>query len=651
MIINNTQFNCELSDILIELKGQLASNGIQRFEKMFDSGDDIMTQCPYHGNGQERKPSFGIRKSDALGHCFRADTEIITSSGIKRIGVLDGTCTAILNGNGDWENVRIRNYGEQKLWKIELSQDQLSKTIFATAEHKWFIKKLHKTYQTNELKAGWYLDSLIMSPTSFKVDVEGVIHGIIYGDGTRNIRYATHRHGKNARTIDHTDPRAVYYVINIPKFTKKSLLLDFFKNSDMWSFRNRELKGKEYWNVCSKSFNLSHNYKIPPEINLGRDYLMSFLAGYFACDGSYDLMRIYSSKVEDLIKVQNIFIRCGVSVRKVKEIVRNTNYLDSAFGGELFVYPMSLPQEFFLLDKPKLNKYSRSRWKIVLVEPTDLIESVYCCETSTQSFVLADNILTHNCFACDKTVSIDEMISNCFGYSDPTWGYRWLIQNFNTVSVEERKDIELDLDRVQKKDSCTQCFVSEEELDSYRYIHPYMYKRGLIDAVIDAFDIGYDKQSDSITFPVRYWGSINNGKCLFVAKRSVKTKRFDLPKNMEKPLYGLYEFWRNIELGAVTDEVYICEGLFDSLRLWCNGKVALAGFGCLFSEYQIKLIEGLPVRKLILALDNDEAGRKATEKLKKRIKNKLITEVVIPNGHKDIGELSDEEIQNLEEVF
>lgn len=120
---------------------------------------------------------------------------------------------------------------------------------------------------------------------------------------------------------------------------------------------------------------------------------------------------------------------------------------------------------------------------------------------------------------------------------------------------------------------------------------------------------------------------------------------------MEKPLYGLYEFWRNIELGADIDEVYICEGLFDGLRLWCNGKVALAGFGCLFSEYQIKLLEGLPVRKLILALDNDEAGRKATEKLKKRIKTKIVTQVIIPNGHKDIGECSDEEIENLQEVW
>ena len=262
----------------------------------------------------------------------------------------------------------------------------------------------------------------------------------------------------------------------------------------------------------------------------------------------------------------------------------------------------------------------------------------------------SDGVL--HCLMCDKVADIDEVVANCFGYNDPAWGYRWLIQNFNTVEVEERKDIELDIGRREKDTSSyTQFFIPESELDGYRYYHPYMRKRGLIDCVIEAFDIGYDKTTDSITFPVRGWEENNFGRCLFVAKRNVNYKRFDLPKNMEKPLYGLYEVYQNIKLGADTTEIYVCEGLFDCLRMWCRGKIAVAGFGCLFSEYQIKLLQDLPTRKLILALDNDEAGRKATEKLRKRIKNKLVTEVILPKGKKDIGECTDEEIDNLLEVF
>ena len=277
----------------------------------------------------------------------------------------------------------------------------------------------------------------------------------------------------------------------------------------------------------------------------------------------------------------------------------------------------------------------------------------------------ADGLL--HCLACGKTAGLDEVIANCFGRQDPLWGYQWLTKNFLTVEVHNREAIKVDMarpnisnkgnvlasDNLDKSDM----FVTEEELDTYRYTHPYMYKRGLTDEIIELFDIGYDKKTDSITFPVRYWGSANFGACMFVARRQIKTKRFDIPKGIEKPLYGAYEIWRDFTNSLFTkgikmvDKIYVCEGLFDCLRLWCNGKYAVAGFGCLFSEYQIKQLEGLPTRHLVLAMDNDEAGREARKKLRARIKNKLITEVVIPKDKKDIGELTDEEIQNLQEVI
>ena len=71
MIINDVQFNVSLEDIFAEFKNQLNINGYTYFEKGYrDIGSDIMVQCPYHGNGQERKPSMGIRKSDGICHCF-----------------------------------------------------------------------------------------------------------------------------------------------------------------------------------------------------------------------------------------------------------------------------------------------------------------------------------------------------------------------------------------------------------------------------------------------------------------------------------------------------------------------------------------------------------------------------------------------------
>ncbi len=254
-----------------------------------------------------------------------------------------------------------------------------------------------------------------------------------------------------------------------------------------------------------------------------------------------------------------------------------------------------------------------------------------------------------HCFACGETHSFTEVINHCFGQSTNSYfGRKWLIDNFVITKVEERK-LDLNLSREPQPSEYYQTLVPEEELDSYRYYHPYMRKRGLTDDIIERFDIGYDKRTDSITFPVRDVA----GGCKFVAKRSVKFKRFDLPKGVDKPLYGEYELYR-VLLNSEFDrfnEIYVCEGLFDCLRLWCNGKYAVAGFGCLFSDNQIQLLETLPTRKLIFALDNDIAGQTATEKLKRTVCGKMFSTAILPDGRKDIGECTDEEIQNLRETL
>ena len=76
--------------------------------------------------------------------------------------------------------------------------------------------------------------------------------------------------------------------------------------------------------------------------------------------------------------------------------------------------------------------------------------------------------------------------------------------------------------------------------------------------------------------------------------------------------------------------------------------VALNGLG---NELQFKQLRNLPCRKLILATDNDEAGMKARKRIRANIKNKIITEYILPDGKKDINELSKEEFDRLEEVF
>ena len=260
---------------------------------------------------------------------------------------------------------------------------------------------------------------------------------------------------------------------------------------------------------------------------------------------------------------------------------------------------------------------------------------------------------TVHCFACGYTATLEEMVSNCFGKDDGgSFGKEWLIKNFLTVAIDNRKPIELNLSR-DKNSGIVEDFITEEELDSYRYYHDYMYKRKLTNEVIEQFDVGYDKHFElkdkngkvksvlrCVTFPVRDV----NGNTLFIARRSVDTKFFHYPEDAQKPVYGLYELPKD------AGEVIICESIFNALTCYVYGKPAVALLG-LGTPYQFEQLKKLPCRKFITALDGDAAGRRATIRLKKALgNNKLVTSFIIPDG-KDVNDLSFEEFKNLEEIF
>ena len=84
-----------------------------------------------------------------------------------------------------------------------------------------------------------------------------------------------------------------------------------------------------------------------------------------------------------------------------------------------------------------------------------------------------------NCFACGYHGTIDDMISRLFGYfDDGSYGRKWLTTHFITLSVESREPLSLDLLMARghgKADK--QEFIDDNELDKYRYYHPYMYQR------------------------------------------------------------------------------------------------------------------------------------------------------------------------------
>ena len=297
-------------------------------------------------------------------------------------------------------------------------------------------------------------------------------------------------------------------------------------------------------------------------------------------------------------------------------------------------------------------------------------ESNPSCGITTEDIKYSDGRTvsagTVHCFACGYVSSLEVMISRLFGKEDGgIFGSNWLRKNFLTIEYEERPELDLDMDRHKKKSNQSkqeQKFISEEELDSYRYFHPYMYKRKLTDDVIELFDVGYDKDFElkssktgnvthyrCITFPVRD----EYGNTLFIARRSVDTKFFHYPQGVQKPVYGLYELK---QLPEFPQDIIICESIINCLTCYVYGRpaVALNGTG---TPFQYEQLRKLPCRHYILGLDPDSAGDKGRAKLQAALGNdKIITQLILPrdkktNKGKDINDLTREEFENLEEIF
>lgn len=246
-----------------------------------------------------------------------------------------------------------------------------------------------------------------------------------------------------------------------------------------------------------------------------------------------------------------------------------------------------------------------------------------------------------HCFACGWAGTLSEMVSNVFGYEDSgSFGDKWLSRHFLSVAVETRSPIELPLKRQISRRQPYSAGFTEEELTSYRWVHPYMYERGLTDELIEEFDIGYDTATQCITFPCYY----EDGTPAFIARRSVKSKFFSYPQDSLKPVYAAERFYRK-----EYDSVVVCESIFNALTCWKWGlpAVALLGTG---ASHQYTILRNLPVRKVILGLDPDAAGQRGSEKLKAALcRNKIVTQLSIPQGY-DINDL-DEQVLLLKEFF
>lgn len=245
---------------------------------------------------------------------------------------------------------------------------------------------------------------------------------------------------------------------------------------------------------------------------------------------------------------------------------------------------------------------------------------------------------TVHCFTCGETHSLEEMISHLYGKHDKgAYGKEWLMENFNILSTDEILfNYEFTVEQPTKT----------VEYKQYKQYHPYFASRGISEAVAEAFDLGYDDFHDSVVLP----HFDKSGHCIMLIKRSITEHVYLNSAGASKTdsVYGIHMVYRKLDKLVNCPYIYIVEGAFDVLRMWQNGYPAVGILQASISDYQLELIRKLPFRKVVVATDNDEAGRRVAYQLAGRLaKHKEVYLMKYPAGRKDPGEMTDKELENL----
>jgi 5S rRNA maturation endonuclease (ribonuclease M5) len=181
--------------------------------------------------------------------------------------------------------------------------------------------------------------------------------------------------------------------------------------------------------------------------------------------------------------------------------------------------------------------------------------------------------------------------------------------------------------------------LNQQALESPRAMRYYS-GRLITEDSVKKFGLGFSEKQDMVTIPVHSPDGMEVG---FVG-RSIEGKDFKntpgLPKS--KILFNLHRV-------KTSNRVYVVESSFDAIRLDQCGFPAVATLGANVSSTQTDLLQKY-FNNIIVIADNDEAGGNMKSKIVERLGSR-VSVVKLDKQYKDIGDMPDEAIKNLDESF
>ena len=273
----------------------------------------------------------------------------------------------------------------------------------------------------------------------------------------------------------------------------------------------------------------------------------------------------------------------------------------------------------------------------------------------TGAFTITKDGLKWKCFACDRGGDTLDLI-----------GYVEDISDYKTKIARAGELFNLDIEapaEYQNQDTQTNMHTDTKTetnyIDFYKQANKniqatnYPEKRGLSKAILDRFNIGY----------VENWKHPNAHENVPTSPRLIipVTPTSYLARDTRENIPDYQERYAKTKVGGsdifngrafiedLNKPIFIVEGEIDALSIMEVGGVAVGLGSTSNAKKLLEILEGKKLeRPLILALDNDSAGRRAQDELAKLLQDKKIPYITAELTTKDVKDPNEMLVKNRE---
>ena len=320
-----------------------------------------------HGDARQK-----MRPQEVFTNCFDHDTRILTMEyGPIEIGKIANETVTVIAGDGVPRKARINEHGEQDLFEITFRSHKggggkYRKSVRATADHRWVLRD---GSVTTSLKKG---DVLKAIAGDFKRDPEGVIHGLIYGDGS------AHKGRRDAGRPGVSVGRT-YASIRVCKQDAVRDEIHATLDAAGYKFSTPAHADGDRVYYIGK---LAHAKELP--FTKDPEYIAGFIYGWWLADGSKSLFGGTEISTANELAAEWLLEHAGyaglnVTMHRTQERKEG----DGSFENGKSLHTIRVRQDV--------------EWVVESIEAVGR-GTVYCPEEPvTSSFVLANGLLTGNC--------------------------------------------------------------------------------------------------------------------------------------------------------------------------------------------------------------------------------------------------------------